>query len=223
MNTSQPKKSKMSFIYKCILGLAWLAMRLFFKVRIYGQENYVGGSGIIAANHASYLDPVLLPIAWPEEVHFLAKQSLFKVFFLGWLIRKLNAHPLQGSSNDLSVIKLTCNLLKEGKKVIIFPEGQRSSDNKLMPIKPGIALLVSKANSAIIPTYIFGTFEAWSKKRKFPAFGKEVGCVFGKPIKWESFAHLERKEAQEALAETLTKAIQSLKNWYEAGAKGSPP
>ncbi|MCH9630539.1 MAG: 1-acyl-sn-glycerol-3-phosphate acyltransferase [Chlamydiia bacterium] len=213
----------MSCIYRFVLWFSWCFLRLFFRFRVYGQEHYYDGAGIIAANHASYLDPVVLSSAWPEEVHFLAKEPLFKIFGLGWFIRKLNSHPLKGTANDLGVIKQICGLLKTGKKVILFPEGQRSYDDKLLPIKPGVALLVSKSNSAIIPAYIFGTFEAWSRNRSFPSFGKKVGCVFGTPIKWAAFSHLDKREAQEALAKTLTDAIHALKTWYESGAKGSPP
>lgn len=190
---------------------------------MYGQENPYKGAAIIAANHTSYLDPPVLALAWPEEVHFLAKESLFRVPILGWFIRKVNAHPLSGSSTDIAVIKLTCKLLSEGKKVVLFPEGKRSCDNTLAPIKPGMGLFVSKTNAAIIPTYIFGTFEALPTKRKFPILWKKIGCVFGTPIHWSNFEHLEKKEAQVALSNALTKAILDLRAWYEAGAKGTPP
>ena len=213
----------MNCLYRFVLWFSWCFLRLFFRLRIYGQEHYYDGAGVIAANHASYLDPVILSAAWPEEVHFLAKEPLFKIFFFGWLIRKLNSHPLKGSANDFGVIRQICGLLNKGKKVVLFPEGQRSLDDKLLPIKPGIALLVSKTNSAIIPTYIFGTFEAWPSNKRVPCFGKKIGCVFGSPIKWTTFAHLEKREAQEALAKTLTDAIHALKIWYESGAEGSPP
>ncbi|MEI8300121.1 MAG: lysophospholipid acyltransferase family protein, partial [Chlamydiota bacterium] len=141
----------------------------------------------------------------------------------GGIITKLNTHPLKGDVGDVAVFKLIVRLLREGKKVILFPEGQRSFDDIMTPIKPGISLLAFKADAAIIPAYIFGTFEAWPRKRRFPKIGKKIGCVFGSPLIWENVHHLDRKEAQVVFASQIKEAIEGLKKWYEAGAHGVPP
>lgn len=209
--------------YRFILCLAWSVFRLFYRHKVFGLEHYYPGAGILAANHISYLDPPIVAISWPEEVHFLAKESLFKPFLFGNLIRALNSHPVKGEVGDISVFKMMIQLLKEGKKIILFPEGLRSESGRLEPLKPGVGLLVSKANAAVIPTYIHGPYEIWNVHRKIPKLFGRTACVFGRPIFWESFAHLDRKEAQAALTEALTHAIQNLRAWYEQGAKGSPP
>jgi 1-acyl-sn-glycerol-3-phosphate acyltransferase len=213
----------MPIIYRMINFLAWLGFKIFFRLKIYGQEHFFEGAAIIAANHVSFLDPPILGISWPEEVHFLAKQSLFKIPFLRFFLKKTNTHPLKGDGGDVGVFKMICQLLNQGRKVVLFPEGKRSLDNTLAPIKPGISLLVSKTHASIIPAYIFGTFEAWPCNRKFPKIGKEVGCVFGSPLFWKNFELLDKKEAQTLFADRLTQAIQNLKVWHEAGAQGSPP
>ena len=107
--------------------------------------------------------------------------------------------------------------------MILFPEGTRSFDGKLGEIKPGISMFISKTNSAIIPTYIFGAHEIWGRGRKWPKLGGKIGCVFGRPILWESFRKLPKKEAQVAVSKKLEESINALQAWYEAGAKGSPP
>lgn len=214
---------KLAFSYRVIHFFFFYLMKIFYRLEVYGQEHVFKGAGIIAANHVSFLDPPVLGVLWPQEVHFLARQSLFKVPLLGWFIKKINSHPLKGNGGDVAVFKIVLQLLDEGKKVILFPEGQRSYDNKLCPIKPGLSLLISKTNAQVIPTYIFGTFEAWPRTKKYPKIGRKIGCVFGSPFGWSEFAHLEKKQAQEAFAKKITHSLESLKHWYESGAKGTPP
>src|ERR1700761_1988428 len=108
--------------------------RIFHRHKTYGIDHYYKGGAIIAPNHTSFYDPPLIGISWPEEISFLARKSLFGVF-LGPVITKLNAYPVTGTQQDLSSIKLICSLLKQDKKVVIFPEGLRSIDGNLQRIK----------------------------------------------------------------------------------------
>lgn len=105
----------------------------------------------------------------------------------------------------------------------MFPEGTRSKDNKLCEIKPGIGLLLSKSESVIIPTYVHGTFDIWSRARKFPKLWGKTAVVFGSPIRWEDYADIDRKEAQQLVADQLTNALNALRKWYEEGHQGVPP
>jgi 1-acyl-sn-glycerol-3-phosphate acyltransferase len=213
----------MSLLYRVTLFLAWLFFKVCYRNRVYGAERFPEGGAILASNHVSFLDPPLISISSPVEVHFLARESLFKNPLFGAYIRSLNAHPVSGDVGDISVFKTITQLLSEGKKVILFPEGARSFDNELGEIKPGISLLVSRSNSAIVPAYLQGTFTAWGRKRKFPKLWGKTACIFGTPIAWKDFAHLDKKEAQKALAERLRQEILALRAWYEAGAQGNPP
>ncbi|HSX12696.1 MAG TPA: lysophospholipid acyltransferase family protein, partial [Rhabdochlamydiaceae bacterium] len=214
---------EMKPFYRFVLFLAWCVYKILYRHKVYGLEHYYSGPGILAANHVSYLDPPIVAISWPEEIHFLAKESLFKPFLFGRMIRALNSHPVTGEVNDISVFKTLIQLLKEGKKVILFPEGLRSENGQLEPLKPGIGLLAARANAAIIPTYIFGAFQIWDIHHKLPKLYGRTICIFGKPILWQDFARFEKKEAQAQLIERLTEALLNLKSWYEEGAKGIPP
>lgn len=204
----------MKVIYAFFYFTARTMFRLFYRHRVYGLENFIPGAAIIAPNHASYLDPPIVSTSCPEEVHFLARKSLFKSL-LGTLISNLNAHPVSGSVQDLGSLKLICQLLNEGKKVIIFPEGTRSSNGELIEIKPGIGMLAMRAMSPIIPVYVHGTYEAWGKKRKFPKIFARTACLFGKPIYCEDFSHLDKKTAQVEIAKAVAQSIQELKMKYE--------
>lgn len=216
------RSKKMHFLYRLVLCISWYGFRIFYRHKIYGLEHYVTTSAIIAPNHTSYFDPPIIAISWPSEVHFLARKSLFRPFLFGRFIRALNSHPVQGDVADISVFKTILKLLEDGKQVVLFPEGGRS-DGKLGAIKPGIGMLLQRSESQIIPTFIYGANKIWERDRKLPRLWGKTACVFGSAMKWSSFAHLEKKEAQKAIAEELSHRIRGLKQWYDKGAKGIPP
>lgn len=169
---------------------------------------------IVAANHASFLDPPIVAISWPEAIHFLARKTLFDVTLLRPLITSLNAHPLTGA-NDTSSLKLACRLLSEGKKILLFPEGTRSHDGELAPFKQGIGMLCRKSGAAIIPTYIHGSYNAWPKNKKYPnLFRTKTACVFGNPILLSDFDEQDPKALQLKIAARLHDDILELKRMY---------
>jgi 1-acyl-sn-glycerol-3-phosphate acyltransferase len=124
----------------------------------------------------------------------------------------MNTHPVSGDSSDLGVLKMTSDLLQRGKQVIIFPEGTRSDDNQILPLKRGVALLASNAKCKVIPVSIKGAFEAWPKGKKFPKFFKKITVEFGRPLEWKEYEKLEvsKKEAQAIFTKDLQDALKSL-------------
>jgi cytidylate kinase len=217
------KFPSMKFSYWLVYSLARLFFKIFFRLRIYGLKHFRPGPGLIAANHSSFYDPPVLSISCPEEVHFLGKGSLFRVPLLGWLIRILNTHPVSKGGADIQTLKLMIQLLKEGKKLIVFPEGSRSEGGQLQPLERGIAFLAQKSNATIFPAYLRGTFEAWPRSRKFPKLVGKITCVFGTPIEWDDFEGLPKRESEEKITARLEEAIRALQAWLESGAHGEPP
>jgi len=196
---------------------------LFHGYKVYGAEHSVPGRAILAPNHASFYDPSIVSISLSEEISFLARKTLFSSWIFGSLISSLNAYPVDTSSQDVSSLKLICRLLAEDKKVVIFPEGKRTHDGELQPIKHGIGMLALRAQAPIIPIYIHGTYEVWNRYDKFPKMRGHIACVFGTPIDRRDFEGLDKKAAQEAIAIKVGESIANLKTWYLNGAKGTPP
>lgn len=188
--------------------------RLFYRYSVYGNEKSYQGKAIFASNHASFLDPPLIATAWPEEVHFLARASLFQNPFWNWLLSNLNAHPVRGTVQDIDSFRLICQLLSEGKKVVVFPEGERSTTGQLQTMKSGIAMLALRMQCPIIPVYISGTFEAWPRHRRCPKFGTPISCVFGEPIFPISSTQLNKKQMQEFLTQQVQDNLEKLRLWY---------
>ena len=217
------KVKRPTLLYRLTIFTSRVFFKLFYHHKVYGLEHFTPGGAIIAANHTSFWDPPAIAISWPEEVHFLARETLFNNRYFGAFIRAVNTHPVSGGAGDLAVFRTIIDLLKKGKKVILFPEGARSRDGKFAAVKPGMALLLSRSEAAVIPTYLHGIYEIWPRDSNLPKLHGRSVCVFGSPIFWETYAHLGKRQGQEAIAEALGQAILNLKAWYEAGAQGTPP
>lgn len=114
------------------------------------------GPLIVCTNHGSYWDPILLGAVMPREIYFVAKEELFTTFKpFGWLINKYNAIPIKREAGGLSAIKTALRLLKDGKAVIVFPEGTRNrTGTVLLPLKAGAAILSQMSGTPILPGYI---------------------------------------------------------------------
>lgn len=221
-----PKKKKVSSMklsFRLAHAIAHLFFRLFFRLKVYGAGRICSKGGLLIANHCSFYDPPILSVACPEEVHFLAKESLFRVPLLGWIIKILNAHPVSRSASDIHVLRQMVELLASGKKVIIFPEGRRALNGKLQPFERGFSFLAQKAKCTIFPAYIDGAFEAWPMGKKWPRLFGKITCVFGTPIEWEEFENFPKREAEQLLSEKCFQKISDLRSWLENGAQGDPP
>jgi len=197
----------MRAFYWCCTSLLKASFHLLYRVEVKGLENIPKGKAIIAPNHFSYLDPPLLGATCPEELFGLAKKELFTVPLLGFFIRKMNAVPT-GTSAILQM-KCLIECLNENKKVMLFPEGARSSDGILQtPLKSGVVYLANKANAPIVPVVIQGTFEAWPPHKKWPKIGSKITIHYKKPLYWSDFSSLGEKIGREELLQRLTAELK---------------
>ena len=212
----------MSLLYFVVISLARFVFRVFYRMKVYGKLDRLKGGAILAPNHVSFFDPPIVAAASVGSVHFLARETLFRSFF-GRLIRALNAHPLKGQAGDIGAIKMVCSLLKQGKRVIVFPEGARNKENRLTQFKSGIGMLVSRSETAVVPVYIHGTFDIWPRGQKYPRLFGKTAVVFGSPILWKDYASEDKKRAREMITNRLAESIEKLRLWYESGCLGSPP
>jgi 1-acyl-sn-glycerol-3-phosphate acyltransferase len=201
--------------------LSFVFIKFFYGHRVYGQEHIPPGGAVVAANHTSFIDPPLVGSSCRGSLHYLARGSLFNAPVIGWLIRQLHTHPVEKGAGNLQTIKLTLDLLQQGHKVLLFPEGSRSVDGTLQPGNLGIGLIVQRARCPVIPVYIHGTFAIWNKERKFPKLRGHTACIFGSPIPYEE--HEQKKVGQEKIVSKIMERIAGLRDWYQAGAVGTPP
>jgi 1-acyl-sn-glycerol-3-phosphate acyltransferase len=197
-------------LYWVCYTAAGLIARTVFSYRAFGQENIIEeGPAIMAANHQSYLDPPLIGITCRNELYFLARKTLFEKKLLGPLISRVNALPVDLSRGDLTAVRSIINLLKEGNRTVIFPEGTRSRDGKIQPARPGIGMIIAKTLVPVVPMRIFGSFEAWPKGGKITPH--RVTVVVGKPIRFaeEDFTENNR-ETYQKISERVLATIAAI-------------
>jgi len=177
---------------------------LFFRIHVYGRENIPDkGAFVLVGNHQSYLDPVLCGIPLKRPLYFLARDSLWKNKFFGWLISSVNTIPVKQGEADLSAMRKVIGKLKEGSGVCLFPEGTRTSDGKITPFKPGFGLLCRRGEAAVVPVVIDGMFECWPRHKKIFSPGKKIAICYGEVITAERVKNMSDRELAEVLTDRL--------------------
>jgi 1-acyl-sn-glycerol-3-phosphate acyltransferase len=160
------------------------------------------GPALLIANHQSYLDPVIIGLASRRALCYLARKSLFKNPAFGWIIRSLNAVPIDQDGIGKEGIKAVLELLRAGRAVVVFPEGNRSSDGKMKDLKPGIQLLLKRTEAPVLPVGIAGAYDAWPRQQKlplpsplfWPATPRTMAVSVGRPLDSRRLAQLPREQ-----------------------------
>lgn len=178
-------------LYRFFRFLLAIICKIYFHLEVKGKE-YIPKNGgfVLASNHASFLDPIVLGVACPRILNFAARDSLFKNHFFGGLILRVGAFPVKRWAADLSAVRESVRRLRDNRGLVVFPEGTRSEDGKLQPITQGFVLLAVKANAPIIPAWISGSYKAWAKAGKVIKPVK-LKVIFGHPVqavKGQSYA-----------------------------------
>jgi 1-acyl-sn-glycerol-3-phosphate acyltransferase len=171
-------------LYRCGYILCKTIAKVGFRYQAFGQENIIeDGPAIMAANHQSYLDPPLIGITCRTELYYLARKTLFKNRLFGSILSGVNALPVDLSGADLTAVRTIINLLKQGHRTVIFPEGTRSLTGQIQPARPGIGMIIAKTLAPVVPMRIFGSFQAWPKGGNIKRC--PITVVVGKPIRFK--------------------------------------
>ncbi|RNC28043.1 MAG: 1-acyl-sn-glycerol-3-phosphate acyltransferase [Candidatus Dichloromethanomonas elyunquensis] len=165
------------------MGFYWFARgvcSLILKIKGYkieGLENIPSeGPVIIASNHISMWDPVIVGCALPRQVIFMAKQELFDAPLIGKIFPLLQVIPVKRGKGDISAIRSSINVLKEGRVLGLFPEGHRSKSGDIQEAMTGIALIMEKSKAPILPVKVFGS------KGLLRQIKGNMGIIIGKPF-----------------------------------------
>lgn len=155
--------------------------KLFFRFKVIGKENIPDTGGVIvAANHASYLDPMVVGCAIERQARFMARSGLFKIPLIKSFVSAFS-FPVDRDKPSPSTIKHAVKLLKRDEVIVIFPEGERSKNGDILESRRGFGLIAAMSGAKVVPTFIDGTYKAFPKGAKFirPA---RISVVFGTPI-----------------------------------------
>lgn len=205
--------------YNIVKTTAKLLCRVCYRHENIGQTPLLGQGAVIASNHTSFLDPVFIGGFWEEEVHFLARSTLFSPRWFGALLKSLNTHPIERGKRDFAALHAAGEVVTRGKKLVIFPEGKRSESEEIQPLKRGIAILAEKNGCPVIPVYIHGAYNAYNRTHKFPRIWKRTSMSIGEPIYWKDVEGEEQPE--EAFLKRVRDAMCTLQEERRACLRGS--
>lgn len=157
---------------------------MIFRLKIVGHSNIPKKGGvIIAANHVSYMDPPLIASSMLRKVNFMAMAELFKKPLYGAVYRMLGAFPVRREEADSGAIRHAVKLLRNGKVLLIFPEGTRSQDGNLQEPKAGIGAITALSCAKVVPTFIKGTEKALPRGSRWIK-ASHVTIYFGDPMEF---------------------------------------
>jgi 1-acyl-sn-glycerol-3-phosphate acyltransferase len=169
-----------------------------------------GGNVIVASNHCSNLDPLLVGVAFPRRLRYFAKEELFRPFLFGKIIRLLGGVPVSrsDSASAASALKGFFRLLEGGNDVLIFPEGSRSPDGKLLPLEGGVGLIAAHSKTDILPVFIKGSYEAMPLGAALVKPHK-ITVTFGRRIAFDPELY-KGKDAREKIMAELSRSLKAL-------------
>ncbi|MCL2623444.1 MAG: 1-acyl-sn-glycerol-3-phosphate acyltransferase [Planctomycetaceae bacterium] len=194
-------------------------MTVVFRLRTFGVEHTeVKGGALILSNHQSYLDPPAIGARIKGKINYLAQKGLFKFKPFARLIASLDAIPLEKDGIGFEGIKETLKRLKNGERVLIFPEGERTREpnGEMMPFHKTVVTLALRSKVPIIPAAIAGAFETWPRGRLLPNPVPDrksaLRVIFGEPIPYEQAAAMTDDELNGYVERRVRELYEEIKD-----------
>jgi 1-acyl-sn-glycerol-3-phosphate acyltransferase len=224
--------ARLSWGQRAWFGFSWLAIGAFLagcnRLRISGAEHVPPGGGVLlAANHLSLVDTLLIP--WTtmatvgfERVWAPAKAELFDIPLLSRIITSWGAFPVRRGASDLRAMRQLIELMRR-EKVMLFPEGTRSPDGHLGAGNRTVGKLIYLARPRVIPTAILGTERLLAKGHRLPRLFSRLEVRFGPALDLEPYyAATDTKATAEAIVHLVMRHIARLRGEEERWLKKFP-
>ena len=203
-------------LYPIILAGAWVIFNLFFRVQVIGRENLkkIQSPGfILAPTHISAIDPVFVAIArfWGKKMVVFGKKELFEINpFVTWFLKQCGCMMVRGTKDEMETLEYTISECKKGRGLLLFPEGTREKEGKLLQPKSGLFVVAAEAGTDVIPCRVL--YDTPDGRMKL--FCK-VRVIFGEPMPAAQFAMSSRRDIK-----TLRANKQALTNaWIDLGQR----
>lgn len=198
---SAPRESRLYDVFRP-LAKGFISLR--YCVTSFGEENIPQkGAFILAANHISALDPVMIISRCPRTLHFMAKDELFKNPVFASFLKKMNVFPVKRQTSDKRALEFAKRIISSGWALGIFPEGSRIKDASPKRAKNGVSYLAAKTKADVLPVSIY----------KAPGVRKlrpQITIRFGKLIKnselgfSEEYSQQKIRESSEKIMSAIT-------------------
>lgn len=189
-------------VYQFLQLLARLVSVMYFEFRCYGREHLREGAALVLSTHQSHFDPVLVGQAFNDRLNYLARRTLFKNPAFAAFIRLLDAIELDRDRSGLAGLKETLRRLKANQKVLVFPEGTRTTTGQIGQLKPGFLAVARRSQVPLIPMAVSGAFETLPRgsvwPRRYP-----LRVSIGKIIEFSEYCDLSDDQALELISVRL--------------------
>ncbi|TVM03801.1 MAG: hypothetical protein CV087_03600 [Candidatus Brocadia sp. WS118] len=184
-------------------------LKVFFHIQVH-NAGYIPRKGplIVAANHFSYMDPVVLQSMFPRRIAFM----MTEIYYEGrgkWLFQLLHCICVKEEGSNRAALKQGMEVLNNNGVLGIFPEGGVSREGRLQEGNPGIGFLAIKSGAPVIPAFISGTYKALPKGAKIPKISR-ITIIFGKPMTFAPVDDLEKKKGIEEITKSIMAHIENL-------------
>jgi 1-acyl-sn-glycerol-3-phosphate acyltransferase len=183
----------MGFVYRAVRALTKVLVLSWLRIRVEGLENIpADGPCLLFANHQSAFDPLLVQGVCPRPMATMTKSTQFSSQPFRWVLTTCEAFPTRRYRVDAQAIRILLRNLERGAIVCLYPEGERSWDGRLQPLRPGAVRIALKAGVPVIPVGIEGMFDVWPRWLSRPRSRGPVHLRIGTPI------HLGRHDTRQA-------------------------
>jgi 1-acyl-sn-glycerol-3-phosphate acyltransferase len=206
-------------LYRILKALTYVVLRCLFGLRTFGADNVPReGAVLLAANHTSALDPPVVGAGVRRPLQYMAKAELFRVPLLGSLISRLNAYPVERDGADAGALRHALLLLREGRALLVFPEGTRGTEGTLQRGRAGAGMLAARSEVPVVPVYVEGTGRVLPRGASRPKRGR-ITVRYGAPLRFERGAG---KNRYQEISDQIMAAIGRLKAEAEQASPALP-
>lgn len=222
---SEPTKrtTQDKWIYRLVRETARLVGVSFYDLRCFGREHLdFPGAALLLSTHQSTLDPVMIGVMKNSELSYLARKTLFKSRLFGALIRALNAIEIDREGGGLAGLKETLKRLKQGEKVLMFPEGTRTSTGYPAELKPGFLSLARRGSVPLVPMAVCGAYQALQRGSRLPNYWP-LCVVVSQPLQPEAIAGMDDQRLLAELSSRLLHCHQMATRHIERSARLTSP
>lgn len=200
--TPEQRKRRMDWFFHLLYIIVWPYFRLIHPLRVVGWEHIPEGPAVICPNHTTAGDPfyVVFAFGYKRPMRAMAKVQIMRVPFIGWILGKAGVFGVDRDTTDLKAVRTSMKFLKEGDKLLMFPEGTRVHDGEDVQAKVGAALFATRAGVPLLPVYI------QRKKRRF----RRNTVVIGEPYYPEYQGRKPSTEELQEIAQELMDRVRVL-------------
>ena len=196
------------YLWRLLQMMYQLIFVVWFRFRATGQENLPPNSGaLLLSNHQSFLDPAIVGVSLKRPVSYLARDSLFGVPVIGWILRNMHVMPINRKTAGTESIRLSLNRMKDDFLVGIFPEGTRTRNGDVGKLKPGFIAIARRSKLPIIPVGICGAYRAMPRG-SFLIYPVKVSVHFGPALDPAIVQELSQRGREDEFVEYVSRHIR---------------